>query len=168
MATFDPFAILGLPRRYDLDALGIEQAYLQRVAGLHPDLIAADALADLGDDGLDAERESSELNEARRVLSDPEQRAVALWRLLGGSEDKSLPPAFLAEMMEVREQMQSSSQDRTRWDTWTKARRAEFQQRVGALFAKAGTTKPSPDLLKQIRTELNAWRYIERMAEQIA
>jgi curved DNA-binding protein CbpA len=168
MRTFDPFAVLGLPRRYDLTAEQVERAYLQRVAALHPDLMAAEALAELGGDGLEAERESSELNDARRILADPEQRAIALWRLLGGIEDKSLAPAFLMEMMAIREDMQASSSDRAKWDAWTSRRREDHQHKVAALFAAIHAGQPAGPLLKQIRLELNAWRYIERMAEQIA
>jgi hypothetical protein len=125
-------------------------------------------MGELGDDGLDAERQSSELNEARRILADPEQRAIALWRLLGGAEDKTLAPAFLMDMMGVREQMEQTRADRARWDAWTRERRMEHQRKVAELFARIDSGAPPGENLKQIRLELNAWRYIERMAEQIA
>ena len=170
MGHFDPFAVLGLERRFDLDAAQVERAYLERVAGMHPDAMAAEALGALGDDGMDAERQSSELNEARRIVADPEQRAIALWRLLGGVEDKTLSPAFLMEMMSVREEMEGPGTrgDRAKWDAWTVERRAEYQRRVQEFFTKIAGGSPAAAVLRQIRLELNAWRYIERMAEQIA
>ncbi|HVU62557.1 MAG TPA: hypothetical protein VHC70_01175 [Phycisphaerales bacterium] len=168
MTRFDPFAALGLPRRYPVDGDAVERAYLQRVAELHPDLLAADAIAGLGEDGFDAERRSSELNEAKRILVDPEQRAIALWRLLGGTEDKSLPPGFLEEIMGVREDMEATGAGgRSRWEAWIRERRGEFQRKVAELFGRIEAGESLATLLMEIRRELNAWRYIERMAEQI-
>lgn len=172
MERSDPFAILHLPRRYDLDAATIEQHYLERVAEMHPDLAASAAMGNLGEDDQEAEQRASELNEARRLLADPEQRAIVLWRLLGGKDDKTLAPEFLMEMMGIREEMQSATgaSDRALWESWTRHRRLEHSQRVGGLFARIERegTGAAPELLQHIRRELNAWRYIERMAEQIA
>lgn len=164
----DPFAVLGLPRRYGLDAATIERAYLDRVAKAHPDAVAG-AMND-GEDESDMDRPASELNDARRVLSNPEQRAIALWRLLGGVEDKQLSPAFLMEMMATREAMESSKDpaERGRWEAWTSERRAEYAARVGELFARIEARAAAPEILRDIRQQLNQWRYIERMAEHIA
>lgn len=158
----DPFALLGLPRRFEVDGAALQRAWLERAARLHPD--RADAPED-------AARLSAELNEAKAVLQDPERRANAMLSLLGGptkEQDKSLPEGFLMEMLEAREAMQAEieaegEEARTRWESWAASRRGEIIGRVGELFARGGDAAT----LRAVRTELNAWRYIERMIEQV-
>jgi molecular chaperone HscB len=157
----DPFDLLGLPARFDLDPERVEQEYLRRAAQLHPDRMDDD----------DATIESSRLNRARDVLRSDEQRADALLQRLGGprrDSDKSLPQGFLLEIMDAREQANDAMarQDHeaiARSLAWARAQRTGYVARVGALFAVAS----APDLLA-VRRELNAWRYIERMIEQLA
>ncbi len=167
MGMPDPFAVLGLPRAYALDREEIERRYLARVAEMHPDLIGAEAMGVLGGDDVDVEARSSTLNEAKRVLEDPEKRAVALWKLLGGVEDNALPPGFLMEMMEVRQEIEGAASDaeRAKWEAWVEERRREYVARVGKMFDQVHTGGAAA--LKAIKVELNAWRYVERLAEQL-
>jgi molecular chaperone HscB len=165
----DPFDVLGLPPRFDLDIAEIERAYFARSAALHPDVAA-------GDD--DAQRRMAVLNQARRTLDDPERRANALLARLGGpasAQDKSLPPAFLMEMMEVREAVEEAvnepdparrRSERMRWESWAEVQRLNSIREVTEMFQALGTS-PAPDDLRAIRTRLNAWRYIERLIEQL-
>ena len=168
MESFDPFAVLGLERRFDLDPAAMDRAYLERSAALHPDMLAQHAMADMGgeeDEGI------AELNRARHVLGDPEQRAVALWKLWGGVESKDMPPGFLMQMMEVREEIERAAGDKAaaaKWEQWAAQRRVEYQKRVGVLFAKLTAGSPAnAATLKQIKMELNGWRYVERLIEQL-
>lgn len=112
-----------------------------------------------GGDGLSA----AELNDAKEVLLNPESRANALLELLGGpgkSEDRSLPDGFLLEMMEVREAVESGEgKDSGEWRAWAMERRREHERCVADAFE-------SHDL-RGARRHLNAWRYIERMIEQL-
>lgn len=173
----DAFDELGLPARFDLTAAQVRSAYLARAAAVHPDH------AQGAGTGLPGEQDgaSARLNHARAVLSDPEQRGEALLARLGGpakEADRSLPDGFLIEMMEVREQLDASvsagdSSGVSRWVAWADERRAEHMARVGELFASvsgpaAGGAEPKDrTVLTRVRKELNAWRYIERMIEQI-
>jgi molecular chaperone HscB len=157
----DPFALLGLPRRFDLPMPDIQRAWLTRTARLHPDRPDAPP---------DAAERLARLNHAHADLADPERRAAALLALLGGpskEQDKSLPPGFLEEMLDVRERMESDLDadpaSRERWDCWAAERRDTSIARVARLF----NAPPTPGSLREIRTELNAWRYIERMIEQL-
>lgn len=164
-APNDPFETLGLPPRFDLDPAVIERAYLSRVAPLHPDIARGDP---------DAARRAAVVNDARRTLDDPERRANALLARLGGptkEAEKSLPPGFLAEMMEVRESIDDAlaSGDpaaRSTWVAWAADRRAHHSRAAAALFAALGP-QPDASTLRTIRTELNAWRYTERLIEQL-
>lgn len=111
------------------------------------------------------------LNDAKAVLEDPERRANVLLQLLGGAskeQDKSLPEGFLSEMLEARQRMEEEIEAegdaaRRRWEEWAGERRAEYAARVGGLFQRGS----DPETLRAIRVELNAWRYIERLIEQI-
>ena len=74
------------------------------------------------------------------------------------------------EMMEVRGEIEDAiasggDAERARWEAWADEQRAEFVQDVTARFAAADGSQPEP--LAAIRTRLNAWRYIERLIEQL-
>ncbi|MBL8885635.1 MAG: hypothetical protein JNK16_03160 [Phycisphaerales bacterium] len=160
----NPFQLLGLPLRFDIGEADLRRAYLSKVSAIHPDLANTD----------DSEGASAELNRARESLANPETRANILLALLGGptkEADKSLPPAFLMEIMETREEIEAalasgSPQERDRWTRWGSKERESYIAQVRDLFAALGSA-PSPPSLKQIRTTLNSWRYIERLIEQL-
>jgi DnaJ-domain-containing protein 1 len=162
MDPADPFTLLGLEPRFDLDPAAIARAYLAAVARLHPDLAGGDP---------DAPARSAAVNRARAILEDPERRAGALLQRLGGpakEADRSLPPGFLMEIMETREEIEAAIASRSaaevsRWRSWADAQRLIYQKRIAGLFA-AGA---GPQTLTAIRTQLNAWRYIERLIEQL-
>lgn len=161
----DPFALLGLPRAFSDSKADLQRAWLARTARLHPDRPDAPP---------DAAEQLARLNEAQATLDDPERRANSLLALLGGpakEQDKSLPPGFLQKMLEIREQMEADlaadSSARDRWERWAREQRDSSIERVGQLF-NAVSSAADPAALKAIRTELNAWRYIERMIEQLA
>jgi curved DNA-binding protein CbpA len=158
----DPFSTLGVAARFDLDPRELQRAYLRRAAETHPDLE--------GDQGDSA---SAELNKARAVLEDPEARANALLQLLGGpskEDDRSLPEGFLAEVMDVRQEVEESlgaggGAARERWERWAQERRSAYIEKLKGLLGGAGP--PSAGVLRTARRELNAWRYIERLIEQL-
>lgn len=156
----DPFDLLGLPPRFELDGAALERAWLQRTAALHPDLGEGDA------DAL------ARLNQAKEALADPERRAALVLARLGGpdkEQDRTLPPAFLAQMMEIQESIEAAraeSGDVDQWRRWADAEREKIIQRVGSAFDRI-SDPPTPDQLKAIRVELNQWRYVERVLEQL-
>lgn len=177
----DAFDILGLPPRFDLPPGLLQSAYLALSAKLHPDAAASDA---------DAEALSARLNEAKRVIENPETRADLLLRRIGGpskEQDRSLPQGFLAEMLEVREEIEAAiaagdPEKIGEWEDWASQRRKQHVTEVAKLFSNAmtgdaddagGTSAAAvgsavePRILKAIRAELNMWRYIERLVEQM-
>ena len=165
-APADPFATLGVPRSFALEPAMLQRAYLRASAKRHPDL--AGDLA--GDESIN----SAAINAARDLLADPERRAGVLLALLGGpgaGEDASLPDGFLMEILEVREEVESARGDATataEWESWADARRAEYIERVGSMFESVeGDASADAQELRAIRQELNAWRYIERLIEQL-
>jgi molecular chaperone HscB len=162
--TDDPFDLLGLHPRYDLDGAALQRSYLMRAAAVHPDLAG----------GEDADRSAAALNKAKLILENPEKRAEALLMRFGGpgkSDDKSLPAGFLMSIMETREAVEEAlvSKDpaqRAQWEAWAQEQRGEYQRRVASLFAAVGNSREAATL-RAIRHELNAWRYIERLIEQL-
>jgi molecular chaperone HscB len=166
----DPFSRLGLPHRFDLDPADVQRAHLRLVAKLHPDRIADPV------ERAAAQNRTAALNEARDVLLNAERRANRLLVLLGGpakEDDTSLPDGFLMEMMEIRQQIEEviacgDAQQHAHWTQWARQQRDEYTARVAELFASI-THESQPDgaTLAAIREQLNAWRYIERLIEQL-
>ncbi|HEB60225.1 MAG TPA: hypothetical protein ENJ06_00205 [Phycisphaeraceae bacterium] len=163
----NPFTLLGLPARFDLAPEDVQRAYLTKAAQLHPDRFT-DVV-----EQADAVRKSAAVNDARKQLLNPETRANILLKLMGGpgkSDDKTLPPDFLMEIMQIREEMEEdagSEEGRLRWQKWADEQRNDYLERIGDLFAKAEDGGLSADIAHSIRMELNALRYIERMIEQL-
>ncbi len=167
----DAFDILGVPPAFDLDPERLNQAYLIAAAAIHPDLAAGSETAP---------HRMAEVNQARRALANPEMRADLLLKRLGGpaaEQEKGLPPQFLAEMMSVREQIQDAlgqidpgkrEQHRRHWESWARAERQRATREVSEMFRSVpaeAASRTGP--LKQIRIRLNAWRYVERLIEQL-
>ncbi|MEM8756641.1 MAG: iron-sulfur cluster co-chaperone HscB C-terminal domain-containing protein [Planctomycetota bacterium] len=152
----NPFATLGLPERFDLSRTAIERASLTRLAGVHPDRSQDDA------------RRAAEINDARRRLLDPEQRANAVLAAIGGpsaAESKQLPDGFLASIMTARMQLEEDADSGDparigRWHRWAEEERQAYINRAAAAFEQG----EDPG---EIRAMLNAWRYIERLREQL-
>src|SRR5579871_5622776 len=103
----DHFQRLGLPRRFSINTAELERAYLALSRVVHPDYHVTSSEAELS-----ASLElSALLNEAYNILRDPFRRADYLLGLEGGptaSEHKQLPPNFLAEMLEAREEVEQA------------------------------------------------------------
>lgn len=169
----DPFELLGIQREYDVDASQVQRAYLKASAAHHPDRFT-DPL-----ERAEAEETIAWINHAVAELSDDERRANCLLALLGGpsrEREKALPDGFLIEILEQREEMEQAlasgnPDERLGFERWAADRRRDHHEAVRALFARAvamGEDKSTDaGILVAIRVELNAWRYIERMIEQL-
>jgi len=166
--TTDPFELLGLPGVFSLAPDAIHAAHLSRAAAVHPDIAGGEISAD------EAANQAAALNRAKDQLLDAETRANVLLEMLGGptkEQDKTLPPDFLMEMMETREEIESviALKDRAaiaRWNAWAHERRDELTREVGEMFARLSAS-PAHAELREIRVRLNVWRYIERLVEQL-
>ena len=164
----DPFQMLGLPPRFDLNQADLHAKFIQASSATHPD-----RYTDPVQQAQAAER-AAEVNQAYAVLSDPERRADALLTLLGGpakDQDKSLPPALLMDMMEVREQLEQAVADNNQAELdklrdWADDQRDAHLKMIKNLFADTQDELPA-GAAKSIRLELNALRYIQRMLDQM-
>lgn len=159
----DPFATLGLEPAFDLDKNLLQQRYLAATAANHPDRFT-DPL-----EQADAMQRSAAVNEAFATLSDAEARANALLVLRGGpskSDDKSLPPTLLMDVMELREELEQaveSDDDAAigRLRAQAQDRKQQHQEAIARLF-EAEPFDPAA-----VRLELNAMRYMQRMLDQM-
>lgn len=159
----DPFDILGVPASFDLEDDQIELAYLKRAARAHPDAAPGQS-----------EHAMAALNDAYEAIKDPEARANCLLARLDGpskEDETSLPDGFLMEMMETRESLEAAGQTGDtdaviRGLAGAREQRDTFIASVAQMFV-ALTHSPSPESLSAIRTQLNAWRYVERLIDQV-
>jgi molecular chaperone HscB len=169
----DHFSRLGLPRRFSLDAAELERQYLARSRAIHPDYHLGGAAADLA-----ASLElSAALNEAYSTLRDPFRRAEYLLAHEGGpsaSEQKQMPPAFLAEMLEAREQIEDAKNGSNVCASRIAELHAEFESRYDGLladiadrFAKLDASADLEKLLADIRSLLNAAKYIRGLIRDL-
>lgn len=105
----DPFALLGLPHTFDLEACVLRGALLKCSLEWHPDRFALAS----AEQRAEAEEHMAALNHAHEQLSDALKRAEALLALhgqaLGDGTDRTSSPAFLMEMMERKEEADSAA-----------------------------------------------------------
>jgi molecular chaperone HscB len=118
-AGIDRFAVLGLPRKFEVDLRAAEAAYKDLSRQLHPDRFAkADPRARKA-----ALARTVELNDAWRTVKDPVRRAeylleLAGYALAGGQKsaemsktrEVSAPPTFLIEILELRDELAAAQQ----------------------------------------------------------
>ncbi len=161
----NPFDLLGMEKRFDLDESDMHRRFLLASAEVHPDR-STDP-----EEQLELARQSARLNQAYQTLKQPESRAAALLQAIGNptiAQHNDLPDGFLQQMLLIREDMEEaqSSQNQTKLDKldrWAKTERKQYLDRVAELFNHMdadGTTH-------EIRLQLNALRYIDRMIEQL-
>ena len=97
------------------------------------------------------------MNEAYTTLKDPFRRAEHLLALLGGptaTEVKDIPPAFLMEMMDLREEIE-------RADVAGKTKHeVDAKTRLDVIFAGLVPLFDRGELVT-IRKELNAAKYLK-------
>ncbi len=161
------FARLGLPPRFDLDPAQLEASYLALAQAHHPDRAAA---ADVSARRAALEA-SAAINEAHRVLRDPVRRAEYLCKLGGVDLDSTdrergaphMPAAFLAEMIERREEL---AQARARGFAALDALRERTADQTAQCFARATAALAAADI-RAAAIALVERRYLQRLLDEI-
>jgi molecular chaperone HscB len=101
----NPFALLGVESRFDLDLPALEKTHRELSRALHPDKFAQASASER----RAALEEAATVNEAWRTLRDPIKRAEALFRLhgiaVGEDNEPKSTPTFLMEVLEMREEL---------------------------------------------------------------
>jgi molecular chaperone HscB len=166
----DPFAILGLERRYDLDLAAAEKRHRELSRALHPDRYA--------DTGASERRaalsKAVEVNEAWRAVRDPIARAEALFALadvaVGERNEPKPSPALLMEAMELRETLAEAKSngdfaaiERLAGQVDALKRAAEDKLVLG--FAAAGGARAKLEALVPVLGEL---RFHRRFLDEVS
>ncbi|HSN91390.1 MAG TPA: Fe-S protein assembly co-chaperone HscB [Anaeromyxobacteraceae bacterium] len=161
----DHFALLGLARRFDLDASELERRFRDLSRRLHPDRFAR---ASARERRLSLDW-ATRINDAARCLRDWRSRAAYLLRLAGTdvlAEGRSFAdPEFLEEQLEWRESMALARADGdadglAAIAARARARLSELEGEVGRLF---GDEEWSSELRVDIAQRLARARYYENV-----
>lgn len=166
----DHFALLGLPRHYPLDLQKLERAYLKSSRLVHPDFFGGSSK----EEQAQAMRHSALLNDAYQTLRDPVRRGEYLLRLLGGktaAADRHTPPCFLAEMLELREEIEpgipQARKDELLRDV--NGRITALLAELPPLFEKAlAAPAQRASVLSALRSALNSYYYLETLRENLS
>ncbi|UCG32894.1 MAG: Fe-S protein assembly co-chaperone HscB [Phycisphaerales bacterium] len=167
----DYFTIFGLPRRYQLDEKELHKRFLNLTRDVHPDRFATSAPETINV----TMRLAAQVNEAHEVLKDPVLRAEYLLQQAGGkrpSEEKGAPGGMLAEVMELREQIEEavSRDDRTALEELRRRvndMHAEVQETVASL-AEAVADQPEAEDLQELRAYLNGIKYVRNLQDLLS
>jgi molecular chaperone HscB len=157
----NPFTVLGLDARFDLDPQVIERAYFEKSKELHPDRFAAAPAAER----VAVLQRSRALNDAYQIVKRPVARAEELLAQAGVTigANEQLDPGFLEEILELREELAAA---RVAGDTALIQRlEAEMIRRRTAAVAELGplfTTRA----LAEIKRTLILLRYLDRYLEE--
>lgn len=95
----DPFTLLGLEKKYDLDMELLDQAYFDAQKKTHPDQFSNAS----PEEKAEASKRSAEINHAYLLLKDPLKRAELLLKE-ANIDLFSHDPLFLEEVMQWRAQ----------------------------------------------------------------
>ena len=175
-AGTDRFAVLGLPRRFEVDLAAAEAAYKDLSRQLHPDRFTkADPRARKA-----ALARTVELNDAWRTVKDPLRRAeylleLAGYALAGGEKsaqmsktrEVSAPPTFLVEILELREELAAAQQA---GDAVKLAFMSEdMRGRAAAAMKTIGTAIDgnTPESLDEAARALMSLRYYQRFLDEV-
>ena len=155
----DHYERLGLPRRFSIDPAVLEAAYLDRSRAVHPDFHHAGS----GGEQAASETLTAAVNEAYTTLKDQFRRAEHLLALLGGptaTEVKDIPPAFLMEMMDLREEIE-------RADAAGKAKHeTDAKRRLDVIFSGLVPLFEKGELFA-VRRQLNAAKYLKGLLRDL-
>ncbi len=172
----DHFQLFGLPRRYQIDQAALHESYIALSRHAHPDFHVEDS-PEVRSLSMAV---SAAVNQAYRTLSDPVRRASYLLELLGGpasAEDKSVPDGFLETMMMMQEELgdaraAGSANDMGRLAQVLRTQREGLLKRVDGLFAEldeaVSCEATRQELLHQIRKQLNAVAYVQKLLAQLS
>ena len=159
----NPFALFDLPAQFAIDLDDLQRRYLRRSAETHPDRFV-DPL-----EQADAADRAAALNDALGRLTDPERRARLLLEMAGhraSTDEKTLPPELLMEVMEVRESLeeaiaQNDEAELQRLRRWVAEQRTQYLDELTKLFGADAVDAAA------VQRQLNGLRYVQRMREQM-
>lgn len=168
----DPFALLGLEPRFDLDLAAAELRHRELSRALHPDRHTGVSAMQR----REALSKAIEVNDAFRVLKDPVRRAEVLLqrsgvRLAEGGREPAAAPEFLMEMLELREELASAhaSADLKKIRALAgrvEAREAEIERELASAFSALAFVPGASEKAQAITGKLGELRYYRRLLSE--
>jgi molecular chaperone HscB len=144
--TGDHFSLFGLPRKLWIEMGMLEQKFLRLSWKLHPDNFV-NAPAEEQERSL---KQSSQLNDAYRILRDPVARVEYLLEIEGmrkeGEHKQQAPPELLEEVFELNESLdelrdaKASGGDLASLKSRLGAEEKNFQEKLGEVDAQLQVT----------------------------
>jgi len=169
-----PFATLGVQPEYALNRMALRKRLLSLSRHLHPDFFSNAEMTVRER----AQRNTAELNAACEILDDDFHRADWLVKSLGGpgeEDERQMPPAFLAEVLEWNETIEEAkgtakdSSERAALDPLEADLRGQREELMNLISAKLDPLPQAHDpILTAVRRNLNAIRYVDRSLREIS
>jgi molecular chaperone HscB len=165
----DPFATLGIERKFDIDLTAVEKTHRELSRALHPDRFAGTGASER----RMALSRAVLVNESWRAVRDPIRRAEALFALAGievGENHEPKPsPALLMDMLEQREALAEAKEKRDLAAVRSLASeieaRASAAERALALGFANGAQGPA---LAPLVPKLGELRFYRRFLEEVS
>jgi molecular chaperone HscB len=162
----DKFAVLGLPRSFELDAGQLDEHFRTLSRKLHPDRFAR---ASAKERRFSLEQ-TTLLNDAYRTLQDPARRAEHLLELRGirPLSDTAMPEEFLEEAMADREKLLEAKMEGGK-DGVEQLAAGIREKRDAAMAEIAGVLRdpsPQPAALSRASELLARLRYYARYLDE--
>lgn len=162
------YELFDIEQSYDVDLADLQRRYLNLSRAVHPDRFAASS----PEVSTHCLRTSAKLNEAKRVLSDPIQRAAYLLTLAGGksgSEDKTVPQEVLGDTLMLREEIDeaSAANDQATLKMLQQQIQTKYDIRLEKIIALARGILDDEESRTELRTQLNAISYYDKMLIQL-
>ena len=170
--VLDKFAVLGLPRAYEVDERGLDEAFRALSRKLHPDRFAR---ATPRERRFSLEQ-TTILNDAYRTLRDPVKRAEHLLALRGvkvaGEErggSAAMPQEFLEQALEDREKlleakMEGGPEAVARLAEGVRGKRQEAMDEIASALREQ---RPTPAQLQRTAQLLARLRYYARYLDEV-
>jgi molecular chaperone HscB len=170
---FDYFSILGLERRYTVDAARLRQGYLELSRRFHPDRFGQKTPRER----RIAVEKSTTLNAAYKTLLDPVKRAEYMLRREAGLTDLDklrAGPELLEEIMETRErilELRAEPSEEARAGLRREKKKAEAEEtrildRLHELFARFD--RGECVVLSEVEREVVAHRYNRGILQELS
>jgi molecular chaperone HscB len=179
----DHFSLFGLPRKLWIEMSALEQKFLQLSWKLHPDNFVNASPAEQ-ERSL---KESSQLNDAYRVLSHPVARVEYLLEIEGtrkeGEHKQQAPPELLEEVFELNESLdelreaKSSGGDLATLRARLESAQKHFQETLGEVDADLQTAAKQWDaaigdndrkaIMVRLNELLNRRSYIRNLVNKV-
>jgi molecular chaperone HscB len=170
--VLDKFAVLGLPRAYEIDDRALDETFHALSRKLHPDRFAR---ATPRERRFSLEQ-TTLLNDAYRTLRDPVKRAEHLLALRGvkvaGEErgsGQAMPQEFLEQALEDREKLLEAKMEGGPGAVAQLAQgvRTKRQQAMDEIATALREQRPTPAQLKRTAELLARLRYYARYLDEV-